>query len=33
MKSLETYRTALGEEVTLVIGSDSEFLDFLRRSR
>ena len=33
MKSLETYRTALDEEVTLVIGSDSEFLDFLRRSR
>ena len=33
MKSLETYRTALDEGVTLVIGSDSEFLDFLRRSR
>ena len=33
MKSLETYRSALDEGVTLVIGSDSEFLDFLRRSR
>ena len=33
MKSLETYRNALGEDVTLVIGSDSEFLDFLNRSR
>ena len=33
MKSLETYRTALDDGVTLVIGSDSEFLDFLHRSR
>ncbi len=33
MKSLETYRTALDEEVTIVIGSDSEFLRFLRGSR
>lgn len=33
MKSLETYRTALDQGVTLVIGSDSEFLDFLNRSR
>ena len=33
MKSLDTYRTALDDGVTLVIGSDSEFLDFLNRSR
>ncbi len=33
MKSLETYRTALDDEVTIVIGSDSEFLRYLRGSR
>ncbi len=33
MKSLETYRATLDEEVTFVIGSDSEFLRFLRGSR
>ena len=33
MKSLETYRSTLDEEVTFVIGSDSEFLRFLRGSR
>jgi membrane protease subunit HflC len=33
MKTLETYRSSLDQEVTLLLGSDSEFLSFLKRSR
>ena len=33
MKTLETYRSSLGEDVTLLLSSDSEFLRFLGRSR
>jgi membrane protease subunit HflC len=33
MKTLETYRSSLDENVTLLLGSDSEFLSFLKRSR
>ena len=32
MKTLETYRTSLNEDVTLVLTSDSEFLNFFKRS-
>ena len=32
MKTLETYRTSLNEDVTLVLTSDSEFLSFLKAS-
>ena len=32
MKTLETYRSSLDESVTLILGSDSEFLRFLKRS-
>ncbi len=33
LKTLETYRSSLDEDVTLVLSSDSEFLSFLKRSR
>ena len=33
LKTLETYRSSLDEDVTLVLSSDSEFLTFLKRSR
>jgi membrane protease subunit HflC len=33
LKTLETYRTSLGDDVTLVLSSDSEFLSFLKSSR
>lgn len=33
LKTLETYRSSLGEDVTLLLSSDSEFLSFLNRSR
>ena len=33
LKTLETYRSSLDENVTLVLSSDSEFLSFLKRSR
>jgi hypothetical protein len=33
MKTLEPYRSSLDENVTLLLGSDSEFLSFLKRSR
>lgn len=33
LKTLETYRSSLGEDVTLLLSSDSEFLTFLNRSR
>ena len=33
LKTLETYRSSLGDDVTLVLSSDSEFLSFLKRSR
>ena len=32
MKTLEIYRSSLDEDVTLILGSDSEFLRFLKRS-
>jgi modulator of FtsH protease HflC len=32
MKTMETYRSSLGEDVTLILTSDSEFLSFLKRS-
>jgi len=32
MKTLETYRTSLNEDVTLILTSDSEFLSFLKTS-
>jgi membrane protease subunit HflC len=32
MKTLETYRSSLDDDVTLILGSDSEFLRFLKRS-
>jgi membrane protease subunit HflC len=32
MKTLETYKSSLAEDVTLILGSDSEFLRFLKRS-
>jgi membrane protease subunit HflC len=33
LKTLETYRSSLDEDVTMLLGSDSEFLSFLKRSR
>ncbi len=33
LKTLETYRSSLDEDVTLVLSSDSEFLKFLKTSR
>ena len=33
LKTLETYRSSLDEDVTLLLSSDSEFLSFLKRSR
>jgi len=33
LKTLETYRTSLGDDVTLVLSSDNEFLNFLKKSR
>lgn len=33
LKTLETYRSSLGPDVTLLLGSDSEFLSFLKSSR
>lgn len=33
LKTLETYRMSLGDDVTLVLSSDSEFLSFLKSSR
>ena len=33
LKTLETYRTSLDEDATLVLSSDSEFLKFLKSSR
>lgn len=33
LKTLETYRSSLGGDVTLVLSSDSEFLGFLKKSR
>ncbi len=33
MKTLETYRTSLNQDVTLILSSDSEFLSFLKKSR
>ena len=33
MKTLETYRSSLGNDVTVLLSSDSEFLNFLKRSR
>ncbi|HXV63921.1 MAG TPA: protease modulator HflC, partial [Vicinamibacteria bacterium] len=33
LKTLETYRSSLDENVTLVLSSQSEFLSFLKRSR
>jgi membrane protease subunit HflC len=32
MKTLETYRNSLDENVTLILGSDSDFLKFLKRA-
>ena len=33
LKTLETYRTSLDENVTLLLSSNSEFLSFLKKSR
>ena len=33
LKTLETYRSSLGDDVTLLLSSDSEFLSFLKSSR
>ena len=33
LKTLETYRTSLDEDVTLLLSSSSEFLSFLKKSR
>jgi len=33
LKTLETYRSSLDEDVTLLLSSDSEFLSFLKKSR
>jgi membrane protease subunit HflC len=33
LKTLETYRSSLDSDVTLLLSSDSEFLSFLKRSR
>ncbi|MFQ5792322.1 MAG: protease modulator HflC [Acidobacteriota bacterium] len=33
LKTLETYRGSLNEDVTIILSSDSEFLSFLNRSR
>lgn len=33
LKSLDTYRESLGDDVTLILSSDSEFLQFLKKSR
>jgi membrane protease subunit HflC len=33
LKTLDTYRESLGDDVTLILSSDSEFLKFLKRSR
>ena len=33
LKTLETYRSSLDKDVTLVLSSDSEFLNYLNRSR
>jgi membrane protease subunit HflC len=33
LKTLETYRSSLDEDVTLLLSTDSEFLSFLKQSR
>ena len=33
LKTLDTYRESLGKDVTLILSSDSEFLQFLKKSR
>ena len=33
LKTLETYRSSFGEDVTLILTSDAEFLKFLKQSR